>query len=262
MALAALCAVMAALRVVPNRSQFFQYESVSLVCGQWSDVSEWRVWRNTSTSVNEACFWSRDGGDAATCLITDPYPSDSGAYWCQSGAGQRSRSVSIIVTAGAVILDLPALPVLEGEAVTLHCSHRTGSSSTSSFYKDGVLVASGAAGTLSLSVSQADRGLYSCSVSGAGASPSSWLEVRGAGRPDPAGSTLALILLPVALKCFSLIALMLSCLWRKRRGLTRFLQLHSQNQHHMLDSRRRPAGPVRRTHTYTSGPEPSVKRCR
>lgn len=54
--------------------------------------------------------------------------------------------------------------------MTLHCSDRTASSFSSSFYKDGVLMGSSSTGNLTL---------LSVSTSGAGESPSSRLEVTG-----------------------------------------------------------------------------------
>ncbi|XP_036967456.1 sialoadhesin-like isoform X3 [Acanthopagrus latus] len=137
----------AALRVVPNRSQFFQYESVSLIY---------------------------------------VYPSDTGVYWCESAAGESSNSVSISVTGGDVILEGPVLPVMEGDDVTLSCrSKKTVSCNlTADFYKDGLLIGSSSTGNMTIhSVSRSDEGLYRCNISGAGASPASRLTVRAADAP-------------------------------------------------------------------------------
>ncbi|XP_026225373.1 low affinity immunoglobulin gamma Fc region receptor II-b-like [Anabas testudineus] len=220
MELTTLFTVIATLRVIPNRCQFFQYESVCLSCEQQGISSEWTIRRNTSTKINEVCLDSRN---TSACQITDLYPSDSGAYWCQSGAGKYSNSVIITVTAGSVILESPAHPVLEGEAVTLHCLSTTTSplSLTAAFYKDGVLVETSSTGNMTIrSVSKSDEGLYKCSISGAGESPDSWVSVTEATYPEPSQSTLALILLPVLVKCLALVLLILMilrCHWRNHK---------------------------------------------
>lgn len=88
----------AALRVLPNRSQFFHYESVSLSCELQGNSSDWRVKRNTSTGINEECYTSLNSGNGSICHFTDLYPLDSGVYWCESGKGECSNSISINVT--------------------------------------------------------------------------------------------------------------------------------------------------------------------
>ncbi len=88
----------AVLRVDPNRFQFFQYESVSVNCGQQGNSSDWRVKRNTSRYINEDCVTPWDETDESLCLIDTVYPSDSGVYWCESAAGESRDAVSITVT--------------------------------------------------------------------------------------------------------------------------------------------------------------------
>ena len=89
----------AALRVVPNRSQFFQYESVSLICElQGNSSTGWRIKRNTSKYINKDCFNFCDEIKKSSCYFEDVYPSDTGVYWCESAAGGSSNSVSISVT--------------------------------------------------------------------------------------------------------------------------------------------------------------------
>ncbi|XP_051249544.1 low affinity immunoglobulin gamma Fc region receptor II-b-like isoform X3 [Dicentrarchus labrax] len=167
----------AVLRVLPNRSQFFHYETVSLSCGQ---QEEWRVKRNTSKNINKDCFTSRNGTNESLCFIDDLYPSDSGVYWCESAEGECRDAVNITVTRGSVILESPVLPVMEGDDVTLRCTNRTPSASNlTDFYKDGFLIRSSSTGNMTIhNVSQSDEGLYKCNISGVGESLESWLTVR------------------------------------------------------------------------------------
>ncbi|XP_035771883.1 low affinity immunoglobulin gamma Fc region receptor II-like [Neolamprologus brichardi] len=220
MEIATLCAVIASLRVVPNRSQFFQYESVSISCGQQENSSEWRVKRNTSSHTNTTCPSSPNGTNVSQCNISDLYPIDSGVYWCESAAGQCSDAINIIVTAGSVILEGPAHPVVEGDTVTLHCRHNADSSSnfTSTFYKNDDLIGNSSTGNLTIRrVSKSDEGLYKCNITGVGQSPDSLLVVVSAGRPDSPPDSSPRVILPVVGVCLMLILLMLLCLWRSHK---------------------------------------------
>ncbi|XP_054457712.1 low affinity immunoglobulin gamma Fc region receptor II-like isoform X2 [Anoplopoma fimbria] len=223
MAITTLCAVVAALRVVPDKSQFFQYESVSLSCGQQETSADWRVKKNTSTSINQECSTSTERMNESHCFIGDLYPLDTGTYWCESAAGQCSDAVDIFVISGSVILESPALPVMEGDDVTLSCITTSSSNLTADFYKDGLLIESSWTGNITvLSVSQSDEGLYRCDVSGGGRSPESRLTVRG--RLDLPDSPITRLLLPVVGFCLSLVllvSLMLLCLWRSHKGKER-----------------------------------------
>lgn len=84
-----------------------------------------------------------------------------------------------------MILESPALPVTEGDAVTLRCrSKATSSTHIADFYKDDVPVGSGSIGEMTIrAVSESDEGLYKCSISDFGESPQSWLSVRGETAP-------------------------------------------------------------------------------
>ncbi|KAM9335184.1 Fc receptor-like protein 5 [Symphorus nematophorus] len=219
MEITTLCTVVAALTVVPDRSQFFQYESVSLSCGQQGNSSDWRVKRNTSMMINQECTYSWDKIIESGCFIDDLYPSDSGVYWCESAAGECSEAVNITVTRGSVILESPVLPVMEGDNVTLRCRNKIPSSSNLTyFFKDGLLIGSSLTGTMTIhSVSKSDAGFYKCNISETGQSSDSWLSVR-AGRPDPPDFLVERILLPVVVVCLSLISVMLLCLWRCDQG--------------------------------------------
>lgn len=80
-----------------------------------------------------------------------------------------------------MILDSPALPVMEGDAVTLRCRSKMSSSAhIADFFKDGLHIGSGSIGEMTIhGVSKSNEGLYKCSISDFGESPQSWLAVRG-----------------------------------------------------------------------------------
>ncbi|XP_026224911.1 low affinity immunoglobulin gamma Fc region receptor II-like [Anabas testudineus] len=222
MEITTLCAVVASLRVLPSRSQFFQYDSVSLSCDQLGNSSVWRVMRNTSTKINEECTKSNNTTNDSTCFITDLYPSDSGVYWCESAAGRCSKTIHITVTAGSVILESPAHPVMEGEDVTLTCTSKETSSSnlTAHFYKDRLFIGSSSTGNLTIHrVSKADEGLYKCSISGAGESPDGQLRTIARQSETTVNSYPKYILLPVVGVCL-LLVLVLLCVWRSHKVKT------------------------------------------
>ncbi|XP_029931850.1 sialoadhesin-like isoform X2 [Myripristis murdjan] len=196
MEMTALCMVVASLRVVPNRSQFFPYESVSLSCEEQGSSSGWRVMRNTTTTMDSPDGLTEFGiGNESHRFFDDLYPLDSGVYWCESGSGRCSDAINITVTDGSVILESPGLPVMEGSDVTLRCRNkRTPSNLTADFYKDGVLIRSSSTGEMTIhSVSKSDEGFYKCSISDSEESKESWLAVRALVDPD-AGPTPAAVM--------------------------------------------------------------------
>lgn len=87
----------ATLSIFPNKSQFFKYEPVTLSCGVLKN-SNWTIKRNTSTKTNEECSKHWGTKNESNCFLQDAYPSDSGLYWCDSGAGACSEAVNITVT--------------------------------------------------------------------------------------------------------------------------------------------------------------------
>ncbi|XP_039908280.1 low affinity immunoglobulin gamma Fc region receptor II-b-like isoform X1 [Simochromis diagramma] len=222
MEVAALCAVVASLRIVPDRLQFFQYESVSMSCGGQENSSEWRVKRSTSLYTNTTCPSSSNGINNSHCSISDLYPIDSGVYWCESAAGECFDAVTITVAAGSVILESPAHPVVEGDTVTLHCRHNADSSSnfTATFYKNDDIIGSSSTGNLTIHrVSKSDEGLYKCNISGVGQSPNSLLTVSlGAVPRELAHSGLNHLLLPVVCIYLSMVSVMLLSLWKTNKG--------------------------------------------
>ncbi|XP_008303909.1 low affinity immunoglobulin gamma Fc region receptor III-like [Stegastes partitus] len=111
----------ALLRVDPNRLQHFDYESLSFHCDGFDGSINLRGKRNTE-EFRPVCEVIETS--SSSCRISQIYPTDMGEYWCESEAGKRSNRVDITITAGPVILDSPAFPLLEGDNVTLSCMSR------------------------------------------------------------------------------------------------------------------------------------------
>ncbi|XP_070785868.1 Fc receptor-like protein 5 [Enoplosus armatus] len=173
----------ACLRVSPDRSQFFRYDSISLSCEDPLNSTGWKVKRKTSEGGVRPCSsgWG-SSSSGSTCIIGNTYPSDSGLYWCESVDGERSNAVNITITDRTVVLESPALPVSEGAAVTLRCKPETHSSDHMfNFYKYGRCIGSSSTGEMTIhSASKSDVGLYKCSIPGGGESVGSWLAVEAA----------------------------------------------------------------------------------
>ncbi|CAI5661011.1 unnamed protein product [Oreochromis niloticus] len=166
------------LRVVPNRSQFFEYEPVTFYC---EGVSHYDIVHKLRGKIKSCSYANEKTATGSSCSIKNLYTDESGEFICETGGGEKSNIINITVTAGSVILESPAVPVMEGEAVTLSCRNKTTSSNfTAEFYKDGQHIRNRSTGNMTIGrVSKSDEGLYKCSISGAGESPVSWLNVRG-----------------------------------------------------------------------------------
>ncbi|XP_071234944.1 low affinity immunoglobulin gamma Fc region receptor II-like [Salvelinus alpinus] len=230
----------ASLSVSPDRSQFFEYESVSLSCEVQGNSTGWRVVRNTSRGILSECNtdWGKQRGSSCTVSLT---PSDSGVYWCESGSGEHSNAVNITVHDGAVILESPVLPVTEGDSVTLRCRYQeTPSDHTAVFYKDGSLIRAETTGEMTIpAVSKSDEGLYKCTNS-EGKSPESWMTVTDAGPspiPSPAVPVLSMSL--PRLLCSLLVGssyllvtiiLLVKCCRSRTQGETRLPRKTHQDQ--------------------------------
>ncbi|KAG8005913.1 Butyrophilin subfamily 1 member A1, partial [Nibea albiflora] len=148
----------ACLRVSPDRSQFFWYESITLSCEDPQNSTGWMVKRRTSKSGVRPCAngWGSKSF-SSTCIIENTYPTDSGVYWCESKDREMSNSVNITITA-----------------------EKSSFGQRFDFYKDGLCISSNSTGEMTIhSASKSDEGFYMCSISGGGESLSSWLAVKG-----------------------------------------------------------------------------------
>ncbi|XP_072232527.1 uncharacterized protein [Leuresthes tenuis] len=166
----------ASLHVTPDKLQFFRYEQVTFHCeSEFNDG----VLQKLEGKL-QSCSTTGTSPTRSTCSIKALYSEDSGDYVCVAGRWEGSNIISITVTGGSVILESPALPVMEGEAVTLSCRKKTMSFNfTTHFYKDGLHISSSSTGSVTISrVSKSDEGLYKCNIPGVGESAESWLAVR------------------------------------------------------------------------------------
>uniref|UniRef100_A0A4W6CF26 Ig-like domain-containing protein n=1 Tax=Lates calcarifer TaxID=8187 RepID=A0A4W6CF26_LATCA len=109
------------MSIHPNRSQFFQYDSITLSCAVPTNASVWILKRNTSSQISQPCSSGWGVPQGSSCTIQGAYPTDSGEYWCESERGEQW--IVDCFSGDAVILESPALPVTEGDNVTLRSKH-------------------------------------------------------------------------------------------------------------------------------------------
>ena len=83
-----------AFRIVPNRLQVFEYESVSFHCEGLDGSAQLRGIRNTEGFISACDGWA----SVLSCTIQRAYRADGGEYWCVTEGGQRSYGVNISVT--------------------------------------------------------------------------------------------------------------------------------------------------------------------
>ncbi|KAL0967101.1 hypothetical protein UPYG_G00247820 [Umbra pygmaea] len=184
----------ASLTVSPNRVQFFSLESVSLSCEGLGNSTGWKVKRYLRWGEPRVLECPMAGGSVTrpnTCTFTtmDVW-SDTGVYWCESGTGKHSNALNITVSSWGVALESPALPVTEGDFVTLRCRYQTMPSDLrAEFHKwtdNGSIIRREGMSKMNIAAaSQSDEGWYRCEHPQLGASQGSWLSVRALPPPLP-----------------------------------------------------------------------------
>ncbi|KAM4537467.1 uncharacterized protein PAE49_021782 [Odontesthes bonariensis] len=180
----------ATLRVTPDQSQFYQYESISLRCA--ADSTGWVVRRNTLQQTAQKCQrgWAIQRG--SSCIVESAYPTDTGVYWCESPQGGSSSTVNITVIGHGVMLHSPLHPVMEGGNVTLRCSYRreeagaTMSDFPANFFRNGSFIGKEESGklTLNLVTKSKHEAFYKCQHPTEGSSTESLLTVEARAQPN------------------------------------------------------------------------------
>ncbi|XP_041841801.1 uncharacterized protein LOC121640169 [Melanotaenia boesemani] len=178
------------MNIAPDRSQFFRYDRITLTCV--GNSSGWIVKRNTTLRTAQACEKGWATARESSCTIDNAYPEDTGVYWCESPEGE-SNTINITVTAHSVIIKSPVHPVMEGDDVPLHCSHKkeddeyATSNFSATFYKDGTFIGREETGKKTLrAVSKSkDEGFYKCQHPSGTNSSQTWLTVRDKSELDP-----------------------------------------------------------------------------
>uniref|UniRef100_A0A669DGT9 Ig-like domain-containing protein n=1 Tax=Oreochromis niloticus TaxID=8128 RepID=A0A669DGT9_ORENI len=152
------------LTMSPNYLQYFKEKRFILNCEGGDGSADWNVMRNTNLGPTRSAM---------------TLPWDTGVYWCESKNGQTSEMQNLTVTAGSVILQTGvALPITEGDDLTLVCVTKKPTKNWSAFYKDGALISSVPTGRLTIrNVAKSDEGVYNCETERDGKSPSSWIAV-------------------------------------------------------------------------------------
>uniref|UniRef100_A0AAZ1XX33 Ig-like domain-containing protein n=1 Tax=Oreochromis aureus TaxID=47969 RepID=A0AAZ1XX33_OREAU len=152
------------LTMSPNYLQYFKERRFTLNCEGGDGSADWNVIRNTSPGPTRSAM---------------TLPWDTGVYWCESKNGQTSEMQNLTVTAGSVILQTGvALPITEGDDLTLVCVTKKPTKNWSAFYKDGALISSVPTGRLTIrNVAKSDEGVYNCETERDGKSPLSWIAI-------------------------------------------------------------------------------------
>ncbi|KAG5277316.1 hypothetical protein AALO_G00116130 [Alosa alosa] len=113
----------ASLVIRPNRTQLYEYESLSLSCEGQDSSTEWRLRWIGQKEEGLGCpkYWRLEAG--STCSTSELQPDDSGVYWCESESGEHSNPFKLRMN----LRPRPFLHVsphswpVEGDSVTLNC---------------------------------------------------------------------------------------------------------------------------------------------
>ncbi|XP_054476566.1 low affinity immunoglobulin gamma Fc region receptor II-like [Anoplopoma fimbria] len=208
------------LSVSPHRELFLRKDSVSLSCVEDGRTPDGWTVKRTTRGQTQTCDGVRQdfgGLNGSSCIVPNLVSSDSGVYWCETGAGQRSARVNISVSSASVFLELPELPVIVGSDVTLRCKSRASSTQTVFFYSNESYIGHGLSGELTISdVQHSHEGLYWCST-GLSWSYRTWLSVTDP--PPPHHLSVAGLLshlVVICLYCISTVLMVRICCSRRR----------------------------------------------
>ncbi|XP_059210946.1 uncharacterized protein LOC131989665 [Centropristis striata] len=172
-----------------NRSQFFYNETFTVSCQLPDDNTQWKMMRhiNWLGDLTE-CPNQVSSGRRLSCTVRSGHPWSDQLFWCENPAGERSNVLNVTTTLAKAALEIPPLPVLEGEDVTLRCLLRDrttkeiSSNHRALFYKNGRVNWHEQKDLQTLTaVTKADEGLYKCRHK-EGESRDSWLTVKA--RPE------------------------------------------------------------------------------
>ncbi|KAK5848061.1 hypothetical protein PBY51_005713 [Eleginops maclovinus] len=191
----------ASVMVIPNRSQFLEYEKILVRC-EGSSSWEWTPWRNSTGLMKCGAGWGKK--NSSTCEIASVKRSEGGVYWCQSKYGDSSNSVKITIAGGSVSLHSPAIPVTEGDNVTLICETNIVNPQSAQFYKDGFLLGEAAGHMTLYNFTKSNEGAYKCNI-GRNESPESWITM------EDGSDRASLVVSPASSQVFEYRNLSLSC---------------------------------------------------
>lgn len=170
-----------------NYLQYFKEKHLILNCEGGDGSADWNVMRNTSlgpTRSGCASVWGTRNGSSCRTRVTLPW--DTGLYWCESKDSRTSEMQNLTVMAGLLILQTRvALPITEGDDLTLVCVTKEPSKDWGAFYRDGSLISSVPTGRLTIrTVAKLDEGFYNWETERDGKSPSSWIAVTETARGE------------------------------------------------------------------------------
>lgn len=83
------------LRVVPNKLQFFEYETVRFYC---EGVFHGNIVHKVKGKTSQCNNGGNKTAQGSLCIMTSLYLDDGGEHWCEIEGGRKSNSVNISVT--------------------------------------------------------------------------------------------------------------------------------------------------------------------
>ncbi|XP_054590680.2 uncharacterized protein [Nothobranchius furzeri] len=170
------------LTISPNLQQVFVGESsMSLSCVEDGQAADGRTVKTTNEGQPAGCGTAgpHSGKVKGSSCVLDLMKPFTASYWCGTSSGPREQ-ITIIVTEGNLILDIPALPVETGNDVTLRCRQKDRGPVSAYFYFNGSLVQNQEQDEEHIihNVQCSDEGYYSCYTHLHRDSPQSFLRVR------------------------------------------------------------------------------------